>query len=225
MVHKIRLKIPLPTITLLSTSLPNLLPMHNRSPGLHVSDIIRYICVKQGYFDESTELDMTRLQLGKALERSLISMYVQEYQGSCFEPGELIVDSIPGTPDMLWTLNFNAVHEFKYTDRSCGLEHCEIGSSPSPSHVINSDKFWKDRTQLACYCKMLWSLTGDISWSRGRLEVCHAKGDYSRDGKVKIPHNVWDIVYTQKELNETWLMMRSYKRLIEIEQSRRSITL
>lgn len=213
----------MPDITLLSTSLPNLLPMKDRSPGLHVSDIIRYICIERGYFDESNELDMTRLQLGKALERSLISMYVEEYQGSCFEPGELTVDGIPGTPDMLWTLNFNAVHEFKYTDRSCGLEPCNINESPSANHIINSDKFWKDRTQLACYCKMLWSLTGDLSWARGRLEICHAKGDYSQ-GKVKIPHNVWDVIYSQRELKETWLMMRSYKKLIEREQSRRSVS-
>lgn len=214
----------MPSITLLSNSLPDLLPMTNRSPGLHVSDIIRYICIERGYFDESTELDMTRLQLGSTLEWALIQRYILEFKGSCFQPGELIVDGIPGTPDMLWTLLLNAVHEIKYTDRSCGLEPCNINESPSPNHVINSDKFWKDRTQLACYCKMMWSLTGDLSWARGRLEICHAKGDYSKVGQVKIPHNVWDILYTQRELNETWLMMRSYKKLIEIEQSKRSVS-
>jgi hypothetical protein len=212
----------MPDITLLSDSLPDLLPMKNRSPGLHISDIIRYICIERGYFDESQTLDMTRCQLGSSLEWAIIQRYRLHYGGdSIVIPGELTLDGIPGTPDMLWMLEINAVHEIKYTDRSSKSDsHCLVGGSPTLSHAIFSDKFWKDRAQLCCYCKMMWSLTGDISWSRGRLEICHAKGDYSIG---KVIHNTWEMVFSQKEMNEMWLMVRSYKKLIEREQNRRSV--
>jgi hypothetical protein len=88
-------------VTLLSARFPDLLPMRGRSPGVHVSDVIRGICVRLGYFDEHKDLSTAWAQLGQAHEQAIINRLTRHYPGRYEIPGELECDGLYLTPDLV----------------------------------------------------------------------------------------------------------------------------
>lgn len=172
----------------------DLLPKMDRSPGVHVSEIIRRICLDRGIYDESTELDPTRLMLGQAFERIILDWYVKQNPSRYLIPGEVSRDGIFGTPDAV-DIEDEEIQEVKFTARSAGGD-CEVGSSPPIEHIIRSDKYWKDWAQVMAYAYML-------GFNRGKLILCHVKG-------YQVAYREWRRVFSKQELTNNWLMIRHY---------------
>lgn len=204
---------------LIRQGIPNLLPMQNRSPGLHVSTIINDICVRNGQYVRDPEQDinapeiMTRLQLGCALETAIRTRYMQQYPLRYIEPGELTLDGISGTPD-LEDLEDLAIEEFKLTWLSA-----DHALDPA-----NSPKLWKFRVQLMAYCFMSRPVI-----YKGRLHVGFINGgeryttpptidEYGTvldEGGVIVTsrapsYYVWETTYKHRELRDNWAMLKSH---------------
>lgn len=174
--------------------------MLDRSPGIHESGVLHDLCLIQGHYVEQ-EMDMSRLQLGCALEHAIILRYHQHSPQRYLVPGELALDSIYVTPDLADKPD-RAVEEIKLTWLSA-------------KHEIDSIKFWKHRCQLKAYCYVM-------GWPLGRLHICHINGNYSwlrntnraadsvvdgtseKDGVV---YNVWEEEFSESELRGNWQMI------------------
>lgn len=175
-------------IKLISDEMPDLLPVCNRSPGVHVSDVIRMLCVQSGIFDgsgkDSVVLTNQWAQLGNSLEDALVRRYHRHYGDRYTRPGEMYLDGVYGTPDLLDT-QLDSVDEIKLAWMS---------SSTDPA----SNKFWRYWAQTKSYCKM----TGRCV---GRLHITHINGNY-KGGPG--PHfRLWEKRFTPSELDTNWQMV------------------
>ena len=164
------------SIKLISSGIPNLLPMRTRSPGIHHSDVLSDLCVRLGHYDKS-DMDMTRLQLGCAHEDMIALRYAQEFPNRYIQPGELMLNDLPITPDLLDTL-FYIPEEIKL-------------SWISSRHDPASEKFQRFWWQVASQCIALKT-------NKGRLNITHIRGDYKG---FEIHHNLWEREFTKAELN------------------------
>lgn len=179
-------------ITLLSSAMPNLLPMENRSAGLHVSEIIHYLCYKLGIFKErepsadgaEADPNMAWMQLGCALEHAIAQRYELHEPGRYSCVGELEQDNIYLTPDLYDHVD-NAVVEIKLAWMSSDQD-------------VDGDRFWRYWVQVKAYCYVLETLIG-------RLHVAHVMGNY-RD-KREPRYNVWEQRFTREELVSNWQML------------------
>lgn len=179
-------------IKLIRTGIPQLLPMEGREPGLHISGIISSLCVQLGHYppkSEWSESDITRMQLGCALEDTLALRWTQEYPDRYIQLGGLEVDGLHGTPDFYDVVD-NAIEEVKLTWMSS-------------RHDPDSEKFWRYWVQIKAYCHMLDTRVG-------RLHVCHAMGNYKFDDGGGPQYNVWERTFSNQELDENWRMLKSH---------------
>ena len=179
-------------IVLLHEGIPDLLPMTNRSPGMHISTIISDLCVNLGYHDarpadeDFPQSVKDRMAFGNALEHAIIHRYELDSPGRYVQPGELSCDGLFGTPDLLDVETFT-VHEIKCTWLSA-------------NHKIDSKKLWKYHVQIKAYCWMLETL-------KGQLQIGYVNGDYSDMSPM---FRRWDITYTKAELAQNWNMLVSH---------------
>lgn len=168
--------------------------MQGRSPVIHVSDIIRDLCINLGQFDPDREMNMAQMQLGCALEHAIISRFALHDPDRYMQPGEIMVDGLPGTPDLFDVVDY-LPHEIKCTWMS---------TKRSPG----DEKFWKYEVQLKAYAYMLGA-------TKGRLHVCYVNGDYKGTGPV---YRIWEYTWTASELAENWLMLIGRRDTMRLEQ-------
>lgn len=182
----------MPTVTLLSETMPVLLPMQGRSPLVHVSNVINLLCVQLGHYDERREMNQAQLELGCAWEWASIARYAREAPNRYLQCGELILDDIAGTPDLL-DLDLEAVHEFKATWMS-------------PRHGPGSKKLWKWELQQKSYCKMM-------GWTRSVLEVAYVNIPYGMPGGPVL-YRRWGYVWSQAELDAGWRTITQHAPMV-----------
>lgn len=181
-------------ITLVTDVMPNLLPMEGRSSGMHVSTIIKDLCIRLGHFkDDGSDLDSSYLQLGKAFEYALILMLEEDNPGKYVQPGEQEKDGIYGTPDIL------DVEEWV-------IDEVKVAWMSS-RHEPDSDKFWRYWTQIKAYCYM-------VGTTVGRLRICHVVGDWKGSGAK---YREWRHEFSEQELMENWIMLRSHGEVMKRE--------
>jgi hypothetical protein len=180
------------TVKLIRDTMPSILPMGGRSKGDHVSVLVNEICLRLGHYEETIgPANQARLELGNCWEFALIQRLNLDQPDRYFQPGELRLDNIYGTPDLL--------DSFEQAD-------CEIKATfMSSRHGPGSEKFFKYEMQLRAYLHML-------GWKRGYLHVCFVNGDYSYMGKKRGKfadtggpvYRVWRYDFTTKELEMNW---------------------
>lgn len=169
---------------LVQAGLLDLFPME-RSSGVHVSDPLQRILRSLDparYTDEPP--NQLRLNLGSALEHAIADALEKREPDRYVRPGELQLDGIFGTPDLIDLLDWT-VCEIKLTWMSC--------RDADPEDV----KFWRYWVQLKAYCKM-------ANAHRGRLWVVFINGDYREREPVGI---AWEQEFEQAELDENWGML------------------
>lgn len=179
-------------INLVRSGIPNLLPMKNRAKGLHVSGIIHSLCVSLGHYqpkEEWSAADITRMELGCALEDTIARRWSQEFPDRYVQIGGLTKDGIHGSPDFVDVEDW-AVEEIKMT-------------WVSSRHEPDSEKFWRYWVQLKSYCYMLGTRLG-------RLHICHLNGNYKYDDGGGPQYNVWAREFTDDELFENWQMLKTH---------------
>lgn len=189
------------------TLTPNPKQVHHRSPGLHLSGVLRYIAINTRLLkgidpvtgkwvgDEDVELmeeDMPlRMVLGMALEEWLAPLY----PNMNWQPGELSLNGITGSPDGLsisdlvslpflpeWT---PIIEEFKCTWKSC-------------RHGILAQKLWI--WQGGCYAHM-------YGCRYVRFNVLWVNGDYTRGGPGGPVYKRYLIEYSELDLKNLWDMV------------------
>jgi hypothetical protein len=173
---------------LIYEGMPDLLPMEGRSPGVHVSDIIHDLCVKLGHYedrDNNGEVNAF-MGLGSALEHAVVHRFALDEPDRYLQVGELEMDGIFGTPDLLDTKDW-ALTEIKLTWMSS-------------RHEPDSEKFWRYWVQIKAYCAMMVTTVG-------RLHVCHVMGDYKGSGPT---YRIWECRFSDQELAENWAMLRTH---------------
>lgn len=189
-------------IVLLSEGIPDLMPMQNRSPGMHISEIIGDLCVQLRYHDprpageDFPDHVKLRMALGNALEHAIIHRYELDDPGRYVQPGEMSLDGLFGTPDLLDTETFT-VHEIKCTWLSA-------------NHDIDSKKLWKYWVQVKAYCRMMETLRGD-------LQIAYVNGDYSDMSPM---FRQWGATFTKRELEDNWNMLVSHGKAMQGEKKK-----
>ena len=180
-------------VTLVQDGAPTLLPMQGRSACIHVSDVIRDLCVQLGHFSDDRDMNMAQLELGCAFEHAIISRYALHDPARYTQPGEIMVDGLPGTPDLFDVVDYMP-HEIKCTWMST-------------KRAPGDEKFWKYEVQLKAYCYMLGA-------NVAKLHVCYVNGDYKNSGPV---YRVWQYTWTDNELAENWMMLKSRRDSMKLE--------
>lgn len=179
---------------LLKRGMVELFPQARRSPGKHVSTAIHKImkAIHPDRFGERP-IDMTRANLGNAMERAIITGLTEKYPERYCRPGELELDDWYGTPD-LWDLQLQATTEIKLTWAS--LRRAED---------IESEWFWRYWVQLKAYAHM-------AKMTKGQLYICFINGNYSRnDDDPDAGPTVlgWEEDFDPEDLLENWNMLKA----------------
>jgi hypothetical protein len=169
-----------------------------RSVGVHVSDIYNDLFQRldpKRYTD--TPLDRSRLEAGLSFEDLLEEALTRRL--SSFRPGEIEVEGVAGSPDLLIPEPNGEVRvgEIKCTWMSCKEMPVEEATSLPP-------KFEKWVVQTKAYCYM-------CETPLARLLVYFVNGDYAPPAPRLL---AWDVEFTAQELRENWRMLLTHGRVM-----------
>lgn len=156
-----------------------------RDPGLHVSDVIKYMRKSLGKDAEwrEDELEISA-QLGRVWER-IVARTLADAHGDAaryFRPDPVCRDGIVGSPDGI-DCRDDAVLEYKCTWRSSNRDI-----------ELSFPHYW---WQVKSYC---WMTGLDVA----RLYVLFINGDYRGTGPV---FKGWQAHFTERELKDNWRMI------------------
>lgn len=174
-----------------------------RSPGVHVSSIIRHIATKSGlYTFEAQQDDMgLRVLIGMGWE----AMCVRLYEQVLWQPGELECDEVYLSPDGLGRSGDNddwCIDEFKYT----GLSRRVKGGKEKQHKRITDMLMWMWQVMSYCYAM---ERTYEVPVRYARLHVCWSRGDYSYP---QVEQYVRYLVrFEEEELQRNWNMLMENK--------------
>lgn len=198
-------------------------PVHARTPGLHLSGILRFIAINHKLLkgidpvtgkwvgDEDADLleeDMPlRMALGMALEEWIAPLYPD----MIWQPGELYKDGITGSPDGLSLLGNN--------DLAAKLAKRLLGECESIPVIEEFKCTWKSsrhgilepKTQI-----WLWQGAGYAHmYGNGcrhvRFNILWVNGDYGKGGIGGPEYRRYLVEYTQQELDNIWSMILKNK--------------
>lgn len=194
------------TLTLPSSEIP-------RSPGQHVSGIIRCMATEMGilkpeWAEELSLVDVREIKDPTAILRMLIGLsweryYVQEILapklGVVHQPGELSYDGVYGSPDGESLSTFllegknrleSVMHEIKSTYKSVNT----VGD-------VTGEFMWL--SQIKAYCKMRGT-------THAMLHVLFICGDYKFP--IRPIPKMWQLEFTQQEVDDNWSLLMDYLR-------------
>jgi hypothetical protein len=163
--------------------------MLGRTDAVHVSDCIRYICLRRGDYPDR-ESNLEQMQLGSAIEHAVASRYALHFPDEYIQLRELERDNIYGNPDL--------VHVPRW---ACGEIKLTWMSMRHAWDSLQYDRYWM---QLKSYLKMLDSLSG---W----LEVFYARGNFK---DLMVGYRKWDRQFTRYEVDTNWDTMLATRDII-----------
>jgi hypothetical protein len=187
-----------------------------RTPGLHLSQILRAMAVHTQVFkDDAVDLNTLMsdpLSVGKSgtLMRIIMGYAWEEWlaknvlKNARFHPGEFILDGIIGTPDGLeedeqWL----TIHETKWTFKS------SVG--PFSKHL-----YWL--YQGACYLKMVSAAMGaPISQCRLIYHPCYVKGNYRG---IDTEYRPVEVRLEEREVDGVWEEVSRNRGLVLREEEK-----
>lgn len=185
-----------------SSTFPDLLPITDRSPGIHVSDVIARL---KGYDNAPpTNAQLGRMQLGQTLEWALIKRYILHDKSIGDDCVELEKNGIFGTPDG------RTISTHRHRDCIVEIKLTWMHAPPVPndplsdSSILFDEKFFAWRTQLMSYCHMYGT-------AHGRLIAAfiHANGECDwRD---------WSVDFDRVDLVKNWAMIQSCAEVMQGE--------
>jgi hypothetical protein len=177
-----------------------------RNPGVHVSDVLRYVAIKhKTYTEEDRDDDMPlRVLLGLAFEEAAARLYA----GMIWQPGQVEVDGVTGSPDGLSVLDEGgAVDEFKYTGKSQRVK----GGNADELKDIRTEWMWMQ--QGMSYCNLLRRSKKVFAGMKlCRFHICWKYGNYCFP--LTETYVRYLIEFTEPELAGNWAMLQAYKGAI-----------
>lgn len=194
---------------------PNMpVTIEERSPGLHVSEIIADVGRIMGYLkrDDQDELDWTlaryRLAFGQDVARMFPSVFYRVVLGLSWEwwlgsrldinfhgIGELERDGIVGTPDGLSFDGIPTLHEIKLTWKSSRSDR------EDPFMRISNEFMWLAQTKAYC-----WQASEAVPVSRAHLHVYWVNGNYKNSGPE---YRLYQLDFEERELEANWRLLRT----------------
>ena len=183
----------------------------DRTPGLHLSDIIKSIMVDidPKTYASNTPMNMNSVEVGFAFERMLERAFVDR-RIDVIRPGEIVLDGVILSPDGINTGDDPMVlEEFKSTKKSCRETPwpCDLHTDVMPDCRYCSQefgpKFLSWLLQIKSYCHALGLVNA-------RLRALFLDGDY---GANRMPLlRTWHFKFTERELAEHWRYMMRQAR-------------
>lgn len=168
--------------------------MVDRSPGIHLTDIINDIAIRLGHYRPSppSSLNMARLQLGQAFEWAIIERLRRHDPHRYVRIPEREMDGVYVTLDAfdrhLW-----APTEVKTTWKSVLNTAAEIESSTA---------YWNRRTQLCAQAAVMRSETGI-------LPVLSINGDNRSDRAPA--YREWQEEWSRREVQSNWDKLMAHR--------------
>lgn len=221
------------SIRLVSSALPDLLPMRGRSPGPHASVIIGDLCTRLGLYDkrDADAFPVTRAQLGCALEDTLAARFAQDDPVRYRRGSELARDGIHVTPDF-WDVGDPRTQPgsptydpclYPVITRECkltwmsmkvaeGVGDEEIDPRTGRREIVEGVRLWRYWRQLEAQCFALDPDPEQIVL--GQLTVVFVQGDYKGSD---IPGPTYEREYTHAELETTWRMLVEHLAVMRSE--------
>lgn len=163
-----------------------------RTPGLHLSQIIRSICQAlepKKYADGPVNPLYT--DPGFTFERVLETAWSSRHAGNIFRPGEFDHDGVLCSPD--------------YIDLSTDPEGVLVESKMTEMSMVGcptDPKFRKWLWQIAAYCHVL-------GLRKSRLHVLWLKGNYK---EIRRAYEVFSIEWEDGEAAQTWAYLTNHAR-------------
>ncbi len=198
-------------VTPVHLPLPTPLQRAPRTPGVHVSGLIRGIAVEAGilrpewveelslvevaasagaWWDRLDETAKTRIAMGLAWEEWLIPLL----DGVMDHPGEMCVQGVYMTHD-------GESLDVIYGKHQTRVHECKLTFKREQSDADMADQFmWL--CQMKAYCRGLGTRFA-------RIYVLFVCGDYSWPMRPR--YRSWDFEFTQAEIDENWTLLMDYK--------------
>ena len=185
---------------------PHPYPQHKRSKGLHLTDVLRKIAIKNGILTEEDRTDEAPLRvfLGMAWEQMCVRLYPEMR----WQPGEVSRDGVAGSPDGYSPLTINStsphipqtredcIDEFKYTAKSIRKK----GGQPDELKDIGGEWLWM--MQIKGYLA-----AHPAHPTLARLHVCWARGNYTYPYMTE-RYVRYLIRFTTEEIEGCWEMVK-----------------
>lgn len=183
-----------------------------RTPGLHLSHILRAMAIHTKVFKDSNDLDelITNIDpyaVGKSgpLMRCIMGYAWEEWltkhvlKHARFHPGEFMLDGIIGTPDCLEeNLDWLTLHEIKWTFKS--------SAPPFSYHLM-----WL--YQGACYMKMVSvSTRTPVKDMRLIYHPCYVKGNYRG---IDTEYRPVEVHLEEREVDGVWEEVSRQRSLVD----------
>lgn len=165
----------------------------HRTPGVHVSGVLKHIGVKLGKLTGEDERDLMPMCIatGIAMEQFIVSLYPDVI----WQPGEVFRDGIVGSPDgkelSHSVLGVPVMHEYKATYKSIRTRQ----------NILDE---WLWMHQIMSYCNM-----DDDRPELAMLHVWWVCGDYTYP--LKPQYWRYLIQFSKDDLQSNWAMMQRYK--------------
>lgn len=198
---------------IIKTCADELLPMTHRSPGIHLSGILRAIAISQNLIpigDETTkEGKQTRFALGNALEWAVATRYKQSKPNRYIHGLEVELDGVYINIDLIDCID-GAVEEIKLTKKSSAK--LKTGSEFDPE-LYDGRAFCLYRWQTEAQIYALGPcFNGEYALLRNHI------GFINGDWRTTIEdYCVVERKYTERELAQNWQMILNHKHLAEPE--------
>lgn len=162
-----------------------------RSPGVHVSEIVRDIGFQMGYLKPeylNANMDVTRVAMGLAWEDWV---FPKQHPEVSYHPGEVMPGGIACSTDgVSWFGTDLRVHECKLTWKSMKREQ-----------DLQNEWMWLSQTMGYCF-----------GWGTpyARYHIYWVNGDYKRGEDTGGPqYKLYDLEFTPRELNDNWQMLQN----------------
>lgn len=183
-----------------------------RTPGLHLSNILRAMAIHTNIFKDTDDLDILipnidPLKVGKSgpLMRCVMGYAWENWvaanilKKARFHPGEFFLDGVIMTPDCLEEdEHWLTLHEIKWTFKS--------SAPPFSKHEL---WLW----QGACYMKAVAKTYGaKISECRLIYHPCYVKGNYQG---INTEYSPVEVRLTEGEVDGVWKIVSENRGLVK----------
>ncbi len=193
-------------------------PKTPRSAGVHLSSIIRSIAgvtgiLKPEYCEDLSLTDIREINDPVAVLRICIGLaweefYIPQLPGVVDHPGELCYEGVYMTHDGESVDVIVTLRGLKVMDLVC---HEVKATYKSTKTVGDMTTQWMWLTQIKGYCKGLGTRFA-------RIHVLFLCGDYTFPITPKL--KVWQIEFTQEEIDQTWDDLIEYRNARLLEDAR-----
>jgi len=204
-------------MTVKEISIPLTLPPPKvaRSKGVHLSAIIRCIAIEMGilkpeWIEESSLADSRTITDPTAVLRILIGLawdqlYIPEilsHEGVLDHPDEMCLDDVYMSPDGE-SISVIITPTTAVGDRTRHIVIHEVKATYKSTKTVGDlTSQWMWLAQIKGYCK-------GAKTTFAVLHVLFLCGDYSYP--ITPVNKVWELEFTQKEIDENWDLMRDYR--------------